>query len=654
MKHKIFVILAAFLFIGAFAWAGGDQSDDSGTTGGVSSGKYSQSPFLDDRVASGELPPVDERLPKNPLVVTPLEEVGTYGGHLNIFSNEHPNPWARLVGENPEGAPPPIRLGLDQSFNPGLASEWSFSDDLTVFTMNLREGSKWSNGDPFSGEDWRFMYEDMQKKELQRYWGGFSSFLKSLTLVDEYTVRFEFLEPFPKAVNYLSSYRAGSNWGGYSPSTWLKQWHAEYSDDADAKAQEEGFDTWQDAFTHHSTFCCPQQDVEMPTMFPFMLTEVTQQYRAKERNPFYVAVDTAGQQLPYIDTALIQSIERETILLKIIGGEADFAERSLDDYPVLVDAQESGNFKIILIRAGWEGTSAAWMFNLNSADPVKREIFQNIEFRRAMSLALDRDRMNDVRFLGQATPVGSVTLYKGSSIYKSEWGEEHPYNRYAPGEANRMLDAIGLDKRNADGIRLMSDGRPFVIVYPMRQEKPTVINELLKEDFEAVGVGLELRTASTVAMDVGMRDGTVDFSGANGVHNELADYESSTGGINQWVNFMMNQWAHWWHEEHNTGINPGDPHGRMPEEPPAEVKEYLDVQILQAKKHPYGSSEQKRFSTRAWQILSDNLWQLGALQAAPLPVTYRANLTNVPADVGGFGDINAAFAIFTDQMFFKK
>ena len=652
MKHKIFVVLAALLFIGAFAWAGGDQSDDSGTTMTASSGMYSQSPFLDARVNSGELPPVDERLPNNPLVVTPLDEVGTYGGRLTVFGYD-PNPWGILIGENPEGAPPPIRLGLDMSFNEGLASEWSVADDYTSFTIKLREGSKWSNGDPYTSEDWRFMQHDMREKELQRYWGMATGFLERVVAVDDITVRFEFNAPFPKFLNYLTNYRAGSNWTGYSPSTWLKQWHAEYSDDAEAKAKEEGFASWQEAFTDHSTFCCPQKDPDMPTMFPFMITEVSQQFRAKERNPYYIAVDTAGQQLPYIDTALIQIIDRETTMLKIMGGEADFATRGLVDYPALVDAQDSGGFKINLIRTGWEGTSAGWMFNFNHADPVKRELFNNLDFRRAMSLAIDRDRMNDIQFLGQGV-TSQATLHKASSIYKPEWGEDHPYARYAPDEANRLLDSIGLDRRNSDGVRLMSDGNPLVIVFPMRQQKPTEINELLKEDFEAVGVGMELRTASTIAMDVGMRDGTVDFLGSNSVFHELADYESTTGGINQWVDFMMNQWSHWWHTENDTGWNPGDMHGRSPEEPPADVKEYLDVQILQSKKYPFGSPEQKRFSTRAWQLIADNIWIMGAVQDSPLVVTYSDNLMNVPGNVAAFTDQNAAFAIFTDQMFFEN
>jgi peptide/nickel transport system substrate-binding protein len=653
MKHKLFVLLAAFTFIGASGWGSGGTGDTA-TTGSVGGGMYSQSPFLDARVASGELPPVDERLPVNPLVVTPLDEIGTYGGRITVFSGD-PNPWGILVGENPEGAPPPIKLGLDLSFSPGLAEEWEDSADFKTFTLKLREGAKFSNGDPFTAEDWRFKFHDMEEKDLGYVWGAPSQ-LESVTVVDEYTVRFDFSEPFPKAINYFSDYHMGSDWGGYAPSTWLKQWHAEYNDDAQAKAQEEGFDTWQDAFNDHSLFCCPQKDPERPTMFPFMLVDVTQTYKAKERNPYYVAVDTIGQQLPYVDTALIQWVDGETRLLKIIAGEADFGIRPLADYPVLLDAQDSGNFTINLQKAGWEGTGNAWMFNLNHIDPVKREIFQNIDFRRAMSLSLDRDRMNDVAWLGQADPVAVATLFSGASIFKDEWGKDHPYNRYDPAEAGRLLDSIGLDEMNSDGIRLMSDGRPLVIVYSMRAGKPTPVNELLKEDFEAVGVGLELRTSSPENADTGARQGTLDFAGVNEVHSELGSYGSGTGGINQWVDFMMYQWSRWWWDERGTGGGPPSegPDYQQPEEPPQIVKDYMDAQIIKSKSYSFGSAEQKRYSTEAWQIVADQMWQLGALQGAPLTINVRTNLMNVPQDVGAFGDSNAAFAIFADQYFFKN
>ena len=654
MKTKLFLILAAFTLVGAAAWAGTGATDaDADGGGAMTGGKYTQSPFLDARVASGELPPVDERLPIEPLVVTPVDEIGTYGGQLTIFTGDT-NPWGLLVGENPEGAPYFVGIDmLDMTTYPRLAKGWEMADDYTSITVYLREGVKFSNGDPFTSEDIWFKFYEMDKVDDLGYTWGFPSQLAAIVKVDDYTVRYEYNQPHPKMVTDLGGCCSGSDWGGYVPSTWQKQWHIEYNPDADDLATEEGYGSWQEAFTEHSRFCCPQVDMNRPTLYPFMLTEVTAQYRTKERNPYYYAVDTAGQQLPYIDTALLQPIDRETVPLKIMSGESSFASRSLADYPMLLEAQDGGGYEIMLLKTGWEGTGAAWMFNLNSADPQKREIFNNIEFRRAMSLALNRDRINDVEYLGQGVPVAVATLFRGASIYKPEWGEDHPYVGYDPDRASRMLDAIGLDEKNADGIRLMPDGTPLVVFFPMRADKPTPINELLKEDFEAVGVGLELRAASNVQTDVEMREGTVDLQQVNEVHSELGDYGSGTGGINQWVDFMMWQWSQWWYDQHDNFRSPGDG-TRDPVEPPQEVKDYMRVQILESKSHPFGSPEQKRLSSMAWQMVSDNMWQLGGIQASPVVIAYDANLGNLPEDVGGAGDINGAFAPFGDQIFFKN
>ena len=135
------------------------------------SGMYTQSPFLDARVASGELPPVEDRLPIEPMVRQVLDEIGTYGGRLTIFSHEHPNPHAPMVGDNPEGGPAPIWMDLEGSVEPGLAKGWDMPDDYMSFTLYLREGAKWSNGDPFTAEDFTFFYYELQLKDLGTVWG---------------------------------------------------------------------------------------------------------------------------------------------------------------------------------------------------------------------------------------------------------------------------------------------------------------------------------------------------------------------------------------------------------------------------------------------------------------------------------------------------
>ena len=155
---------------------------------------------------------------------------------------------------------------------------------------------------------------------------------------------------------------------------------------------------------------------------------------------------------------IVQIVEdRQATRLKVIGGEADYHMMTLDAYPLLLRGRKAGKYKLNLIESWFEGVGLAYAFNLNLKDPVKRAFYENVEFRRAISLAIDRERVNEAQWLGQGTP-SQMTITKLASIYRPEWGEDHPYARHDPDEANRMLDAIGLDKRNADGIRLLPNG----------------------------------------------------------------------------------------------------------------------------------------------------------------------------------------------------
>ena len=632
---KILLMAAVVPLIATFAWA-----------------DYKEAPMLAARVAAGELPPVEQRLPLEPKVRAVFDEIGTYGGQVIVFGSG-PNPWAPLVGENPEGTPTPIRMNFDGSLEPDLALDFDFSDDYQTFTLTLREGAKWSNGDPFIAEDFSFHFNDMQKAELGYVW-AMPSQVTTVTAVDDVTVLIEFSEPYPKLQQDLVTYK-GTDWTLYQPSTWLKQWHAEYNEGADAKAKEEGFANWQEAFADHSTFCCPQRDLERPTMAPFMLADVQPTFRLKERNPYYFAVDSAGQQLPYLDSGLIQLIsDGEARNLKIIGGEADFATTPLDIYPLLVQGQQAGNYSLNLIEAWFEGTGLAYAFNLNIKDEAKRPFFENVEFRRAISLAIDRERINEAQWLGQGTP-SQMTITKLASIYRPEWGEDHPYARHAPDEANRMLDALGLDERNANGIRLLPNGEPFIVINAFHGATPLRAYELVKEDFAAVGIDLELRPADGSVIDQGMSGGTIDFVRWNETIGEFQDYLSGGGGHTQSLSHMANQYWIWWQEMNNRRTGASTETGDLPgEEPTPELMEYFETQIVQSKKHPYGSPEQKRLSSKAWELQAEYLWNIGVVQAAPKVMVYRSNLVNVPDEVPPFFEGDIGFNLYADQMFLKN
>ena len=395
------LVTAALLITGA-AWAGGQEDGGSGAaaaTATVASGAYNEAPMLTAMVAKGELPPVDERLPVEPMVLE-VAEVGNYGGTFFVFATNN-SPWNDLT-EEPSRGPTLLRMGLEGTIGPDVAKGYLLAPDNMSFTLFLREGMKWSDGAPFTAHDFTFKFYDMFKQNEVETW-GIRSQIDDVVAVDDYTVRYDFNRPFPAFLLDMVHWRS-TDWMLYSPKHYLSQWHITYNEDANALAKEEGFENWGQAFNEHAIFR-PTKDINRPRVDPWMFTEQTTTIRAFVRNPYFHQVDQAGNQLPYADNIVSELVEKETYDLKIIAGEADiaFLSATLDNYTLYKQNETAGNYVVKLIP-GVEGNEAAYGFNLNHPDPVRRELYNNVKFRQAMSLGIDRDEVNRVAFSGFATP----------------------------------------------------------------------------------------------------------------------------------------------------------------------------------------------------------------------------------------------------------
>ena len=646
--------LLLLLFLAAsFAWAGGSQPEDAATTTTATASPkgYFEAPMLAELVAKGELPPVDERLPDQPKVLEPLEEVGTYGGELTVFANGD-HPWVD-VGDSPESSQYPLRMNIDGSIEADQALDYEMSEDMKTFTLWLREGMKWSNGDPFYAEDFVFKYHDMDLNEKIDTW-GLHRVTNKVVAVDDYTVRYEFSEPHPKHELDLVHWR-GSDWRLYAPSTWLKQWHIDYNPKANEKAKEEGFEDWAQAFAEHYRFNT-YSDIEKPWMHAWNWVEYTTTVRIWERNPYYYTVDTAGQQLPYIDRVVSQTVNTETYNLKVIAGEADYASyMSLADYPLLKQNEESGDYRLVLFDfIGGLGV----VFGYNHVDPVKRELFWNLDFRRAMSLAIDRDEVNETAYFGLATPRQS-TIWRKASYYNPEWGEEHPYARYDPDEANRLLDSIGLDKRNNDGIRLRKDGKPLqiTILYGTGQWNVNILAgyELIKEYWTAVGVDTQLNAVDGGVMNQAAQETyTMDayISGASAI--EMYDWLSQ-GGTNGMHQMGCNLWWSYWIEEWDRSTGRSSETGPLPgEEPPEVVRNIYEWSIHQARNEPYGSPKYTELKTKVYDLHAENIFTIGVVGEAPAPMVYRSNMGNVPTVAPPWLEGPLSFNFYAPQWYYRK
>ena len=424
---------------------------------GVTALAYNQSPMLDARVASGELPPVEERLPEEPKVVEPFEEIGQYGGTLTLLSTLPSafGPEGLMMGTM--GLFTPSNDGMTTV--PNLAKGFKWSEDLKTFTIYLRKGLKWSDGVPFTADDVVFQFEDVYgNDELTPVkpagWSPGGELLKARK-VDDYTVRLEFSIPSPLMEARLATYQSWQTLA-YTPKHYLKKWHIKYNPKADELAKEEGYDHWWEAFQFHAD-CYAMDDPNVPVPFSYILKKETTNVMLLERNPYFYEVDSAGNQLPYIDKVQIITVSSPEVYgLKVITGESDFAMQglSLESYPLYKENEEKGDYRVIL-SPFFANSELALGFNFNEKDLVLRKIYHNIKFRQALSLAINRDEINETVYFGKAVPC-NVAPSPANSYYKKEWGEY--YAQYDPKTANHLLDEMGLE-RGKDGFRLRPDGK---------------------------------------------------------------------------------------------------------------------------------------------------------------------------------------------------
>ncbi len=611
---------------------------------------YNESPMLRVMVAAGELPPLEERLPEVPAVLEPLEEIGRFGGTVRVFSTD-PNPWNDL-DTSPKITGSLLGFPKDKLVpEPNLALGYELSEDNMTFTLYLRKGVKWSDGVPFTVDDIMFMLEDMIWHEQVSTYPQHQG-VERLVKIDDYTIRFELRTPNPM-IRYTMTGFGGSEWTTFMPKHYLKKWHIDYNPEADELAKEEGFETWYDCLDFHMDWA-PINDINKPTLHPWVLKEFTTTFKVFERNPYYWKVDTAGNQLPYIDRIVSTIVDREVYHLKIITGETDIAyfKTSFANYPLYKESEEEGNYRVVLIPSK-NASEVAFSFNQNHPIPELRELNQDVRYRRALSLAINRQEISDSVYFGLAIPFQVTKVLPTDSHYKKSWGES--YIEYDPEEANRLLDEVGLTERDKNGFRIGPDGETLLLLLEYRNENVTVL-ELVKEYWEAVGVKVLLK---------GLAGGLWGLCKSYIEHDVLvfgllgvADIGGSGGPVFGYtgIDFAV-AWGHWLEAERDIeegrktladfegGVLPG-------EEPPDEIKQLREWQKLRGQTE-IESEEFWELTGKMLDWQAENLPIIGTVGMAPRIYIAKKNIGNVPTAYwtgdSWMGDLSFA-AI---QLFFK-
>jgi len=626
------------------------QADYEQATGNTIT-TYGEAPMLAAMVAAGELPPVQERLPEEPLVLQPLASIGRYGGNL-IGAANYPtygadDVWsARIQGL--------LKPSMDlATVVPNAARAWQASDDLRSLTLHLRRGMKWSDGHPFTADDVMFWYDDyLGNDEINpvkpKMWSPGGE-LMTVEKLDDLTVRYSFAAPFPGGTVLMAAVPRDGNWTTFAPRHYLEQFHISYNPEANDLAKEAGLDNWYQLLrSHWGLEIQSREDVDLPSIDTWVLDEVDAAgNKYFTRNPYYWKIDTAGNQLPYIDEQTRQLFDSmETIHLQVINGELSYAafHSVLNNYPLYKSNEAEGGYRVLLWKS-LRGAEQTFYWNQTSKDPVLREIFNDIRFRQATSLAINRDEINDSLFFGRAVP-RQATVNPDNELFEP-WMADH-YAEYDPDRANELLDEMGLEW-DADGeYRLRPDGKRIAVVFPYRElEGPKQrINELAQEYWKAIGIDVTLKQVSSKLFWEMVNANEVDLGGKHLDMNTVTGLYSCTfcRFRPSWGVSNGRPWQTWYNTD-----------GAQGEEPPPDVKELFELSDRWLTMPP-DTDEWRALGKELMKRNVEGMYQVGTVGMGPQPVLVADNLHNIPDEGSWWYDWFAVWfaGYHADQWYFSE
>jgi peptide/nickel transport system substrate-binding protein len=590
--------------------------------------KYSEAPALAALVTDGKLPKVDERLPENPMVIA-ADEVGVYGGTLRggTKGGQDDALFTRTFGF--EGL---LRWTKGWTgIEPNLAEKVDVNADATEYTVHLRKGLKWSDGEPFTTEDILFWYEMLHDPELKvgvpAQW-KIAGKEAVLTKVDDYTLKITFAQSYGTFMLELASV----NSAGVSavPAHWAKQFYPKYADKAklDAAIADAGFKTWIELW--NARVCTGNacgtgslwQVADRPTIFAWVVKEPDVANATQfvlERNPYYWKVDQNGQQYPYIDK-LVYTVYQDVapMLLDASAGKIDFQMRHfnlLSNKAVLADNMAKGDYKFFDLTDA-ANNRLVLMFNLTDKDPVMREVFQNKDFRIGMSYALNRQEIIDTVWVSQGKPWQAAPL-KDSPFYSEKMATQ--YLEYDVAKANEYLDKV-LPNKGADGFRLGPDGKPFKFQLEIANANKSEVDSgiMIAKYWQAVGVNVEALA----------EDRTLYYT-RKGNNDGEAFLWQGEGGINPILDprfyFPYNgesNWAEAWQAWYN---NPSSP---IAEEPPADIKALFAKYDIVKSATTYDA--QVKAMNELIGLSADGFYLMGVMTPPDQYGIVKNNMHNVP------------------------
>jgi ABC-type transport system substrate-binding protein len=614
-------------------------------------GQYKDAPDLAQLVKDGKLPPVDQRLPKKPLVITPIEKVGMYGGAWRTATTgPSDNPWfSRTLGYETL-----LRWDVEwKKLYPNIAESYEVSPDGKTFTFKLREGMRWSDGKPFTADDIVFSINDvMLNKEITpapQPWMVTAGKVGKVEKVDAVTFKLTFEHPNGTLLKRMAMNGAG-HW--IVQAEYGKQFHVKYSQAsvekavADQKLANTGelFNKMSGNLPGLGTAAWYNPD--MPVLHPWIVTTPLGKGSrvVAKRNPYFWKVDPSGNQLPYLDEVVYDQVEKvDTITLKALNGEIDMMDRHLNtpsNKSVFIDNKAKGGYELFAETPDSMNTFTI-LFNYNHKDKVLRDIIQNTKFRIGLSHAINRKEIIDLVYFGQGQPWQAAPL-KDSPYFHERLATQ--YLTYDVALANKTLDEAGLDKKGPDGIRLRPDGKPLQMSFEMVNTNPAWVDvgEQLKKYWKAVGFDITIKAEERALRQTRVTAADHDvtnWGGDGGIDAIIGPYWYLPFAS---FNSHATQWALWYESGGTKG-----------EEPPAPAKKQFD--LYEQVKITVDDAKQRALMKELLDVAADQFWIMGISTPAESYGIVKNNFKNVPKHMFASGqEYSNPGAAMPEQFFIQK
>ncbi|WP_286238813.1 ABC transporter substrate-binding protein [Neptuniibacter halophilus] len=603
-------------------------------------GVATEIPYLQPQVDARQLPPMQQRLPEVPAMPSFADrETGQYGGRLRMLMSKAKDirqmvvfGYARLVGYD-------AHLQLRADILQGIEVE-----DNRVFTLQLRPGMRWSDGHPFTAEDFRFYWEDIASNATLSPFGPPKAMLAQgeaprFEVLDRYRVRFSWPHPNPYFLPALAGPRPLFI---YMPAHYMKQFHADFQDKAelDRLIEQAHKRNWRGLFVEMGRQY-KLTNPDLPSLQPWVNTTRPPAERFLfRRNPYFHRVDPQGQQLPYIDEVEINLASTGLIPAKAGSGEVDLQARYLrmDNYTFLKEGEQNGHYRVFLWETG-RGAQIALYPNLNAKDPRWRELMQDVRFRRALSLAVNRHEINQVVYFGLARKMANTVLPE-CPLYKESFATA--WSDFDLQAANQLLDEMGLTKRDNRGIRLLPDGSPLELMVQTAGEstEETDVLSLVEDSWRQAGIKLYVKPTQREVLRNRVFSGDAVMSAWYGLPNGLPIANMSPEQLAP-THQDQYQWPQW---------------GRYYETGEGESPTLMAVKELVNLNNAWGRTDSFAYQTEIWQrmlqIHADQVFSIGLVSGVLQPIVVHKSLRNVPEKAFYNWDPGAYFGVHNMPAFY--